>query len=158
MIAGVVGGLVTGMLGVGGGIVIVPVLYHVLVGSSVEEHIRMHIAVGTSLATIIPSSFSSVRAHAAKGAVDWDLLRRWAGPMVVGVLIGSTLSGIASGRSLALVFGLVARAGGASSGVRWRERRIARQLPHGLGGLALPAFIGGISAMIGIGGRTSVCR
>src|SRR5258706_13486400 len=87
VIAGVVGGLVAGMLGVGGGIVIVPVLYHVLALMGVDPDVRMHIAVGTSLATIIPTSFSSARSHNAKGAVDWDLLRRWVVPMVVGVLI-----------------------------------------------------------------------
>jgi uncharacterized membrane protein YfcA len=74
VLAGVVGGLIAGMLGVGGGIVVVPVLYHVLAGMGVPESMRMHVAVGTSLATIIPTSISSLRAHAAKGAVDWGLL------------------------------------------------------------------------------------
>src|ERR1700748_2299325 len=89
VIAGVVGGLVAGMLGVGGGIVIVPVLYHVMDLMGIDPNVRMHIAVGTSLATIIPTSFSSVRSHNRKGAVDWDLLRRWALPMVIGVMAGS---------------------------------------------------------------------
>src|SRR4029079_18388971 len=73
-----------------------------------DPDIRMHIAVGTSLATIIPTSFSSARSHHAKGAVDWQLLRRWVVPMVVGVLIGSALAGIARGQWLALFFALVA--------------------------------------------------
>ena len=81
VIAGVVGGLVAGMLGVGGGIVVVPILYHVLAALGVDESVRMHVAVGTSLATIIPTSFSSVQAHNRKGAVDWHLLRRWWLPM-----------------------------------------------------------------------------
>ena len=96
VIAGVVGGLVAGTLGVGGGIVIVPVLYHVLSLMGVDPDVRMHIAVGTSLATIIPTSFSSARSHNAKGAVDWDILRRWLVPLVVGVLIGSVLAGMGS--------------------------------------------------------------
>src|SRR5579859_597025 len=98
VMAGVVGGLVAGMLGVGGGIVIVPVLYHVLALLGVDADVRMHIAVGTSLATIIPTSYSSVRSHDKKGAVDWDLLRQWVVPMIVGVLIGIALSAIIHGR------------------------------------------------------------
>src|SRR5579864_2250240 len=104
VMAGVVGGLVAGMLGVGGGIVIVPVLYHVLALLGVDADVRMHIAVATSLATIIPTSFSSVRSHDRKGAVDWTLLRKWLVPMVIGVMIGSALSGIARGQTLSLVF------------------------------------------------------
>jgi len=154
VIAGVVGGLVAGMLGVGGGIVVVPILYHVLALLGVDESIRMHVAVGTSLATIIPTSFSSVTAHNKKGAVDWDLLRRWAAPMVVGVLIGSALAGLASGRVLSLVFVCVAVPVALHLAFGGEERRIASQLPGGAGGLALPAFIGGVSTMMGIGGGT----
>ena len=69
VIAGVVSGLTAGMLGVGGGIVVVPVLYHVLSLVGVDESVRMHLAIGTSLATIIPTAFSSVQAHNRKGAV-----------------------------------------------------------------------------------------
>src|SRR4029078_11846986 len=81
--------------------------YHVLALKGVDPDISMHIAVGTSLATIIPTSFSSARSHNAKGAGDWVLLRRWVVPMVVGVLIGSALAGIARGQWLALFFALV---------------------------------------------------
>lgn len=154
VIAGVVGGLVAGMLGVGGGIVVVPILYHVLSLLGVDESVRMHVAIGTSLATIIPTSFSSVTAHNRKGAVDWDLLRRWAAPMVVGVLIGSALAGFASGRALSLVFAGVALPVALHLAFGGEERRLADHLPRGAAGLALPAFIGGVSTMMGIGGGT----
>ena len=154
VVAGVVGGLVAGMLGVGGGIVIVPVLYHVLDLMGIDPGVRMHIAVGTSLATIIPTSFSSTRSHNLKGAVDWDLLRRWAVPMVVGVLIGSTLSGIARGQALALFFACVAIPVAVFLAFFSDARRLSDHLPKGLGGLLLPAGIGGISTMMGIGGGT----
>ncbi|HVZ69714.1 MAG TPA: sulfite exporter TauE/SafE family protein [Rhizomicrobium sp.] len=154
VIAGIVGGLVAGMLGVGGGIVIVPVLYHVLAALDVPETLRMHIAVGTSLATIIPTSVSSVRAHNAKGAVDWELLRRWFVPMIVGVAIGSTLAGLASGRALAFVFAGVALPVAVHLAFGGENRRISHQLPRGLVGLLLPAGIGGVSTMMGIGGGT----
>jgi uncharacterized protein len=154
VIAGVISGLIAGMLGVGGGIVVVPILYHVLALIGVDESVRMHIAVGTSLATIIPTSFSSVRAHDKKGAVDWDQLRRWAIPMVVGVLIGAALAGFASGRALSLVFVCVALPVALFMALGGDERRLAAKLPEGAGGAALAAFIGGISTMMGIGGGT----
>src|SRR5437764_12704187 len=108
VLAGVVGGLVAGMLGVGGGIVVVPILYHVLALLGVDESIRMHVAVGTSLATIIPTSFSSVTAHNRNGAVVWELLRRWAIPMIGGVRADSALAGIVGRTVLALLVRAVA--------------------------------------------------
>ncbi|HEY4944280.1 MAG TPA: sulfite exporter TauE/SafE family protein [Rhizomicrobium sp.] len=154
VIAGVVGGLVAGMLGVGGGIVIVPVLYHVLDLMGIDPGVRMHIAVGTSLATIIPTSFSSTRSHNAKGAVDWELLRRWVAPMVVGVLIGSVLAGFARGQALALFFACVALPVAVHLAFFGETRRLSDHLPRGIAGLLLPAGIGGVSTMMGIGGGT----
>jgi uncharacterized membrane protein YfcA len=154
VLAGVVGGLVAGMLGVGGGIVVVPILYHVLTLLGIDESVSMHIATGTSLATIIPTSFSSVTAHNRKGAVDWDLLRRWALPMFVGVVAGSVLSGIARGQVLAFVFAAVAIPVALHLAFSSENRRLADHLPIGLGGLLLPAGIGGVSTMMGIGGGT----
>jgi uncharacterized membrane protein YfcA len=154
VIAGVVGGLVAGMLGVGGGIVVVPILYHVLAALGVDETVRMHIAVGTSLATIIPTSFSSVRAHDRKGAVDRELLRRWWLPMLVGVLAGSALAGFLNGRTLSLIFAGVALPVALHFALWGEKKRIADHLPRGIGGLALPFGIGGASTMMGIGGGT----
>src|SRR5882672_11390341 len=106
VIAGVVSGLTAGMLGVGGGIVVVPVLYHVLTLIGIDPGVCMHLAIGTSLATIIPTAFSSMQAHSKKGAVDWTLLRRWVIPMLIGVAIGSALAGIARGQTLTLIFAI----------------------------------------------------
>jgi uncharacterized membrane protein YfcA len=154
VIAGVVGGLVAGMLGVGGGIVVVPILYHVLAALGVDESVRMHIAVGTSLATIIPTSFSSVRAHNKKGAVDWDLLRRWWPPMLLGVLAGSALAAYVRGQTLSLIFAGVALPVALHFALWGDKKRIADHLPRGPGGLLLPFGIGGVSTMMGIGGGT----
>jgi len=76
-VSGVVAGFVAGMLGVGGGIVTVPVLEYSLRFAGVPEEYRLHIAVATSLAAIIPTSISSARTHHGKGAVDWQLAKRW---------------------------------------------------------------------------------
>lgn len=154
VLSGVVGGLVAGMLGVGGGIVIVPILYHVLALLHVDESVRMHIATGTSLATIIPTSFSSVTAHNKKGAVDWDLLRHWAVPMFIGVIAGSFISGYARGQVLSFVFAAVALPVALQLAFVSDKRRLADHLPTGPGGLVLPFGIGGISTMMGIGGGT----
>jgi uncharacterized membrane protein YfcA len=154
VIAGVVGGLLAGMLGVGGGIVIVPVLYHVLDLMGIDPNVRMHVAVGTSLATIIPTSISSLRSHNAKGAVDWELLRRWLVPMLVGVLIGSALAGWAKGQALALFFAVVALPVAIHMAFLGEGRRIADRLPQGIGGWLLPGGISGVSTMMGIGGGT----
>ncbi|MBV8800329.1 MAG: sulfite exporter TauE/SafE family protein, partial [Alphaproteobacteria bacterium] len=152
VISGVVGGLVAGMLGVGGGIVVVPILYHVLAALGVDPSVRMHVAVGTSLATIIPTSFSSVTAHNKKGAVDWDLLRRWWLPMLVGVLGGSALAAYVRGQTLSLIFAGVALPVALHFAVWGDKKRLADHLPRGIAGLVLPFGIGGVSTMMGIGG------
>jgi uncharacterized membrane protein YfcA len=154
VLAGAVSGLTAGMLGVGGGIVVVPVLYHVLGLIGIDPGVRMHIAIGTSLATIIPTAFSSVRAHDKKGAVDWVLLRRWLVPMLIGVVIGSVLAGYARGQTLSIVFVCVALPVAFYLAFGSEERRIADHLPEGPVGLTLPALIGGLSTMMGIGGGT----
>lgn len=154
VLAGVVGGLVAGMLGVGGGIVIVPVLYHVLGLVGIDEGVRMHIAVGTSLATIIPTSISSMRAHNKKGAVDRELLKRWAVPMILGVAIASVIGANLRGQWLAVIFACVALPVALHMALWGEKKRIADHLPTGPTGLLLPFGIGGLSTLMGIGGGT----
>ncbi|MBS0469648.1 MAG: sulfite exporter TauE/SafE family protein [Proteobacteria bacterium] len=154
VLAGIVGGLIAGMLGVGGGIVIVPVLYHVMDLIGIDPGVRMHIAVGTSLATIIPTSISSLRSHNKKGAVDWEMLRRWVVPMVIGVAAGSLIAGEVRGQALALFFACVALPVAAQMAFFGEDRRIADSLPGGAGDWALAGGIGGVSTMMGIGGGT----
>lgn len=88
LLTGAVGGVLAGLLGVGGGIVIVPVLDLVLASMGVEPAVRMHVAVATSLATIIPTAISSSRAHHAKGAVDMAQLKRWGVAIFLGAIAG----------------------------------------------------------------------
>ncbi len=154
VLAGIVGGLVAGMLGVGGGIVIVPVLYHVMDLMGIDPGVRMHIAVGTSLATIIPTSFSSTRSHDKKGAVDWDLLRRWVVPLLVGTIVGSVIAGYVKGQALALFFACVALPVAVQLAFFGEQRRLSDHLPTGVGGFLLPFGISGVSTMMGIGGGT----
>ena len=154
IISGVVSGLVAGMLGVGGGIVVVPALHVVLGLLGVDPNVNMHVAVGTSLATIIPTSISSVRSHEKREAVDWPLLRRWFAPMIGGVLIGTVIAGYVRGETLTVIFAVVALVASAHFAFGREEWRVGSALPTGVGGALMPAAIGGVSTMMGIGGGT----
>jgi len=152
--AGAAAGVTAGLLGVGGGIVLVPVLWNLFTSLGVDESIRMHVAVGTSLATIIATSASSVRAHHKRGAVDVALLRHWGPWIFAGVLIGTALAGSVRGRVLTLVFATMAMIVAIYMGFSRPDWRLADQLPRGGPRAALAAIIGAISAMMGIGGGT----
>src|SRR5690606_10306206 len=88
---GIFAGILAGLLGVGGGIVIVPVLFFIFQGFGVSPESAMIAATATSLATIVPTSISSIRSHRKKGNVDVDLLKRWSLFILIGVLAGSWL-------------------------------------------------------------------
>ena len=90
--AGLVTGLLAGLLGIGGGGILVPALYEVFGALGVDDAIRMHLAVGTSLAVIVPTSLRSFAAHRARGAVDLDLVRSMAPWVVLGVGLGAVLA------------------------------------------------------------------
>jgi uncharacterized membrane protein YfcA len=153
-LSGVIAGFVAGLLGVGGGIVTVPVLEYLLRFAGVPEDYRMHVAVATSLAVIIPTSISSARSHHAKGAVDWALARSWGGAMVLGAATGSLLAARAPLPVLAAIFGSVALLIAAKMWLPLDELRVAQDAPRGLRGALTGGLIGGISAMMGIGGGT----
>ena len=87
VVSGIAAGLAAGMFGIGGGAIIVPVLFFLFEGMGYGET-AMHVAVSTSLATIILTSARSVMAHHKHGAVDWEIIRSWAPWIVVGALIG----------------------------------------------------------------------
>ncbi|HPE62170.1 MAG: sulfite exporter TauE/SafE family protein [Thiothrix sp.] len=154
MLTGAVAGILAGLLGVGGGIVIVPVLYLLLDYLEVPRSIAMHVAVATSLATIIPTSISSARSHHAKGAIDTALLKSW-GPLVfLGAAAGGILSRYLASSSLTLIFGGIALAV-AINMVLPKKIVLAPALPEGkLARGLLPAGIGTFSALMGIGGGT----
>src|SRR6478672_9521136 len=106
--AGAVTGLLAGVFGVGGGAIIVPVLYELFRLQGIPEDVRMPLAVGTSLAIIIPTSIRSFRAHQKRGAVDLSVLRAWALPVVLGVIAGSAVARYAPAELFKAVFVLVA--------------------------------------------------
>ena len=150
--AGAATGLLAGVFGVGGGAVIVPVLYWCFGFLGVPEDIRMPLCVGTSLAVIIPTSIRSFNAHRAKGAADTSIVRAWAVPVVLGVLVGSLIARYAPAGVFKGVFAGVAFV----SAIRLLFGRDSWRLPgelkpgplmtvYGLG-------IGVLSTLMGIGG------
>jgi uncharacterized membrane protein YfcA len=152
LIAGAATGVLAGVFGVGGGILIVPVLYELFRATGVVEEVRMPLAIGSSLAIIIPTSIRSFRAHYAKGAVDLDVLKVWAVPVVLGVIAGTLVAriappmlfkalfiGIASFTCIRLLFA--------------RDNWVLKgEMPKGLPLQIYGGVIGLLSSLMGIGG------
>lgn len=151
---GVFGGLLAGLLGVGGGIVIVPVLYFLFQSFGVSPQSAMLIATATSLATIIPTSISSIRAHKLKDNVDFTLLKSWGLFILLGVLIGSSVVTFIGGQWLSSLFGIVASLSALNMLFRSGKSAIVEQLPGRVGQSLMAGSIGFFSSMAGIGGGT----
>jgi uncharacterized membrane protein YfcA len=154
--AGILGGILAGLLGVGGGIVIVPALYFALSLAGTAPEIAMKVAVGTSLMTIIFTSMASSWGHYKRGAIDFALLKLWAPSILVGVVTGRLLGSFVSGTILVAVFATVALIVAVNMVFRKGDndaepKNFSKPIWAGLGALA-----GTISAMMGIGGGT-VC-
>ena len=154
--AGLFAGILAGLFGIGGGIVIVPALYTVFGLIGVPEESRIKLAVGTSLATIIITSLRSVTAHRRHGAVDMDVLKRWAPWIALGAIAGALLARVISAEALTLVFALGAFAVAIRKGFfKTKERESASALapvPGGITAAGLGGAIGLVSSMMGIGG------
>src|SRR5438874_3948609 len=108
IVGGIVTGILAGLFGIGGGALVVPVLYEVFRVLDVPEDVRFQLCVGTSTAIILPTNVRSFLTHRARGAVAMDVVRQWALPSVVGVAVGSLIAGIAPGSVLKIAFIAVA--------------------------------------------------
>jgi uncharacterized protein len=163
----VAGGLVTGILaglfGIGGGALIVPVLYEVFSVLGVPDEVRFQLCVGTSIAIIVPTNVLSFLAHRAQGAVMMDVLRAWAVPAVVGVAVGSAVAAFAPAAVLKLAFVLIGSAIAFKLLVGRDDWRLADDLPGadkstqsarawsaGMAGYGF--FVGLAASLIGISG------
>jgi uncharacterized membrane protein YfcA len=151
---GIVGGILAGLLGVGGGIVIVPVLETVLGLLGVPVEIRMHVAVATSLAVIIPTSISSARAHAGRDSVDFELVKRWAPFILFGAISGIMIASHVNGVVLSAVFGIVALLVAVKMAMPLDDVTLTSSVPRGIATGIIPAAVGTVSTMMGIGGGT----
>ena len=147
---GVVAGILAGLLGVGGGLILVPVLVWVMEGSGMHAHVQ-HMALGTSLAVMVFTSFASVRAHHQHGAVDWAIVRRFAPPIVLGTLLGTQVAGWLPSRELRWFFVLYAYVIAVQMLLDAKPKG-GRALPGVLGLSGVGGLIGLISSFVGIGG------
>jgi len=151
---GAVAGVLAGLFGIGGGIVIVPVLETTLGFIGVDPAIRMHVAVGTSLATIIPTSISSARAHHLRKSVDVEIVRRWAVFVLLGALLGAWIASRVHSDVLAIVFATLAFLVALKMLFMPESRNLTEEVPRGPLVPAIPTAIGCFSSMMGIGGGT----
>jgi uncharacterized protein len=108
IVAGFVTGILAGLFGIGGGALIVPVLYEVFRVLGVPDEVRFQLCVGTSIAIIVPTNVFSYFTHRGKGAVMMDVVRAWAAPAVIGVVTGSAIAAFAPAAVLKLGFVLIA--------------------------------------------------
>lgn len=153
--AGAGAGLAGGLFGIGGGFVVVPALIFILplLGAAPEQ--VTHVAVGTSLATIIFTSLRSVSSHARRNSVDFEVLRTWAPWVVVGSVFGAAVAGMISSTALALIFGLGVLLFAAHFLAPAMEgRQLLAAMPSGASRASLAGGLGVLSALLGIGGGT----
>jgi len=155
-LTGALAGLTAGLFGNGGGFVVVPALLAVLPFFSQAGEELIYVAIGTSLASIVVSSARSVQAHSRRGAVDFQVLRDWALWLVIGVAAGLYVASITDGRSLFVVFagGVLAYSFYFLFPDFFARLAHPQNLPSGAARAGLASFLGGFSALLGIGGGT----
>jgi uncharacterized membrane protein YfcA len=150
---GVATGLLAGLFGVGGGAVIVPVLYEVFRLMDVPESVRMQLSVGTSLAIIIPTSIRSFRAHRARGNLPEAILRRWALPIIAGVVIGGLIAAVAPPAVFKAAFVVVTAILGCKFVFGTGGWKLGDKMPEGHVLVTVYGLVIGLySALMGVGG------
>jgi uncharacterized membrane protein YfcA len=150
---GAFAGVLAGLFGVGGGLVIVPVLAWLFLGAGMNPVVIMHLAIGTSLATIVFTSISSVYAHHRRGAVQWYAFTQLSPGIVLGAWLGAVIADSLPSTNLRLIFGVFELLVAAQMGFGLKVSP-HRTLP-GRPGMALAGgVIGTVSAIVGIGGGT----
>jgi uncharacterized membrane protein YfcA len=152
VVAGVATGILAGLFGIGGGAIIVPVLYEIFRILGVPEEVRMHLCVGTSMAIIIPTTIRSHITHRAKGMVLNDVIRQWAVPAVAGVAVGSVIAYFATSAVFKVVF-MVTMTVIATKHLFGRDSWIiATDFPGRPAMIGFGFLIGLTSSLMGVGG------
>jgi uncharacterized protein len=152
LLLGSITGFMAGLLGVGGGMMMVPFMTWILTSRGVEPGLAVKMAIATSMATILFTSVSSVRAHHARGAVRWDLLRSLAPGIVAGGLLsGAGLFAVMKGQGLALFFAVFIGFS-ATQMLLDRKPQPSRQMPGAVGQGLVGGGIGFLSGLVGAGG------
>jgi uncharacterized protein len=152
LVTGVFSGLAAGLLGIGGGAIIVPALATALSLMGYDSDVVQHVAVGTSLAIIIPTGIMSARAHYQRGALDMRVLKLWAPLIVVGTFIGGLMAGFFSGDVLRIVFAVMAFVIAANIIFAFQTKLMGHLDGSSLTHRISAFVVGYISALMGIGG------
>jgi uncharacterized membrane protein YfcA len=152
LLGGVVTGILAGLFGIGGGAVIVPVLYEVFRVLGVPEEVRMQLCIGTSLAIIVPTTVRSYLTHRAKDVVIAYVLRRWTIPSVVAVAAGALAAAFAPAAFFRLAFAVIAGLIALKLLFGRESWRLADDLPDGLPMSAYGFLVGLASSLMGISG------
>ena len=148
---GAVAGTLAGLLGIGGGIIIVPVLALVFQQQGVSIDVLMHVSIGTSLATIVVTSLSSIRAHQQHGAIDWSVFKRITPGIIVGGFLGSVIADAIPGAELRVVFAIFMFMVATQMMIAGTPAP-HRTLPQTPGMVGAGVIIGTIAALMGVGG------
>ncbi len=152
MVIGAFAGVLAGLLGVGGGIVLVPAFFYAFAAMGYDSPQLMQICLGTSLATIIVTSSRSLTSHNKKGAVEWDILRGWGPGIVVGAIIGVLVATRLRSDVLQALFGGLAICIGLYMLLGRSEWRLGDRMPRGPFRAIGSPLIGFLSVLMGIGG------
>ncbi|MBC7163422.1 MAG: sulfite exporter TauE/SafE family protein [Roseovarius sp.] len=152
LVIGAFAGVLAGLLGVGGGIVLVPAFFYAFQTLGYDSAQLMQICLATSLATIIVTSVRSVLSHNRKGAVDWAILRGWAPGIAVGAILGVAAAAGLRSVTLQAIFGLLGVVIGLYLGLGRAHWRLGPVMPGGIRRLVMAPIIGFLSVLMGIGG------
>jgi len=148
---GLLAGYLAGFLGIGGGFVVVPALTYLMLKDASTAPWAIHMAVATSLATMLLTSLSSLLAHHRKGAIRWPLVRSIAAGLMAGAILGAVIADLLQGDALVRIFGLFAIMAGLQL-LLARQPAGEKPLPGRAGILGVGGAIGSVSSLIGIGG------
>jgi uncharacterized protein len=151
-VIGAFAGVLAGLLGVGGGIVLVPAFFYAFQTLGYGGEQLMQLCLATSLATIIVTSLRSVLSHNKKGAVDWDILRSWGPGIAAGAVVGVQVASALRSTTLQGVFGVLALVIGLYLGFGRSEWRLGVEMPKGFRRVVISPLVGFLSVLMGIGG------
>lgn len=151
-VIGAVAGVLAGLLGVGGGIVLVPAFFYAFQTLGYGGDQLMQLCLATSLATIIVTSLRSVHSHHKKGAVDLEILRNWGAGIAVGAIAGVLVASSLRSTTLQGLFGVLALVIGLYLGLGRSEWRLGEMMPKGLRRMIVSPMVGFLSVLMGIGG------
>jgi len=148
---GAIAGTLAGLLGIGGGIIIVPVLAIVFAKQGISPDVLMHVSIGTSLATIVITSLSAIRTHQQHGAIHWPVFKQITPGILFGGFLGAAIAKFIPGDDLRLIFGIFMLIVAAQM-IFGNTTKPHRQLPKTPGMLLAGTFIGAMSSLMGVGG------